>query len=487
MNSRLFFSGKWRLYESKKEYNGILDINTDSNDILLTLYLPADVHRPFPQVEYKNHIPYIIGQVITGDSFLLYDCTLYPNESSFYEVTKQVIRAKYAFRGKNINSISDIKFTKALLDYGNILKWVDLCNLEYKYREQYGYFLQWNNDNDIKLNLHMGPAITFCGSLDPIVSGLKFADHAGFSQKILVAFNFENEVEWKELLWYSHALQYLMGLGMQQKIWLKSAMLIRTFKRGLHLEDCYIHVYLGIDSGNTPWDRFVAKSANQREYLFTLRDLVEISALDSWMRNFDMVRPILDLYFMFYLIEREVIEITFINTVQALETFHSRIYANNYGAYRIRVASLMNTMAKAGHSDSDLQIWEEMLLDEHQQRASQVFLRSRLADMIIAEGNEPFVPSRFTIQDYITRIVMTRNYYTHYNEKYAEKIFPKSEIPYLNVELAIALEYHFLVLLGFEERVAKEKIMKKMQRIDAAHLDAQQNVRKHDEVNPYMT
>jgi len=54
------------------------------------------------------------------------------------QYTQQIIYAKYAFWGLSVNSSEEIRFTKVIFDFGNIIAWSDLCNYEWEFAENGG-------------------------------------------------------------------------------------------------------------------------------------------------------------------------------------------------------------------------------------------------------------------------------------------------------------------------------------------------------------
>lgn len=95
-----------------------------------------------------------------------------------------------------------------------------------------------------------------------------------------------------------------------------------------------------------------------------------------------------------------------------------------------------------------------------------MFLRSRLADLAFADGVLPFWPNHQFPSDYIKRIVITRNYYTHYDPAKEGQAFSLEELAAVNGHLMALIEYHILILLGFDRDKVRKRTAEKISRID---------------------
>ena len=171
-----------------------------------------------------------------------------------------------------------------------------------------------------------------------------------------------------------------------------------------------------------------------------------------------MLKPVLDLYFSTFSKAYEP-EITFLNLMQALETYHARFFANDLDEYRARVEELVNSFSQ--ESDNRKR-WSLFLFSENQEKSRYIHLRSRLADLIFGEGRLLLFPRVPPTSDPISKLVHTRNYYTHYKPELLEKAYSPEELPWVACYLEALLQYHLLVLLGFEPDEVRMKMVEKV-------------------------
>lgn len=135
----------------------------------------------------------------------------------------------------------------------------------------------------------------------------------------------------------------------------------------------------------------------------------------------------------------------FLNVTQALETYHSRFkYGGDIKGFveRIDEVILKKRPYSARKEDTKFLMAKSKKF---------VTLKSRLAELLLAEFNIHFYTGKIKYIDFPNTITVTRNYYTHYDEKLKSRIIKKSELAsYVRILIAI-LEYYILEELGFKD------------------------------------
>ena len=183
-------------------------------------------------------------------------------------------------------------------------------------------------------------------------------------------------------------------------------------------------------------------------YLYRFEEISSPERFARWCEVFPKLRPILDLYFGATMNENETDEMIFLNLVQALETLHARFITNKVKEYFRRVDQLTENYPK-----KEAEKWHVFLVDQGQERNKNgIYLRSRLADLAFAEGDilNLTLGDEIDLEEFIQKVIFTRNYYTHYDDTKLERSFVLEDIPYVNRILTGLLQYHILKLLGFE-------------------------------------
>ena len=465
--------GTWKIFEKDRLYQGELHINYDNRVIALEILLPASEEVPVPSAPYKGKIPYICGTLFSGAKILLYDCFTGQEHTHVMQYTRQIIYAKYAFWGLSVNSIEEIKFNKAIFDFGNIIAWSDLCNYEWEFLEGGGSNLTWIHKEPVKFKGRENLEITFTPSQGSI-GGDMFEKEIKARQQILVELEYSETVKWEVIMDDALSMQYLIGLGINQKVEIDSAkychpsIYIEISKTDGISEKIYRPVDMVFGTGK------VEPTQNTKPYdcLYTLSNVKENNTFIRWNENYSMLKPVLDLYFMAFSHANRTPEMLFLNLMQALETYHARFIIDDAKLYSHRVDNLVDSFCQG---NSNTEQWKDFLLDKGQKKnTSRIYLRSRLADLVFANGVLPFWPKGCFLDRYIRKIIDTRNYYTHYNQATFEKAFTKEELPWINGHLLALLQYHLLILMGFDTDEVRKKTIEKIDEIDNAY-----HIREH--------
>ncbi len=463
-------AGTWKFYEKVTLYQGELHINYEKQVIALEIIIPASEEKPMPRPPYIGKIPYICGTIFSGAKILLYNCTTGKEHAHVGSHTTQIIYADYAFWGLESSSEDEIKFTKANFDFGEIIEWSGLCSYFWDFNESGDHILQWNRNELISAKLSDNLKVTFMPKQGSF-GGNKYSKEQTVTQHISVELSYENLTTWEAIIEDTKCVQYLIGLGMNKSIeiheanYYHSSIFSEYENADGELEKVYNHIPMIFGTGKTN----LSQNTRQSDYLFTLEDILNYNVFEKWRINYHMLKPILDLYFTAFYGTAGTPEMLFLNLTQALETFHARFVTDDIKVYSKRVDDLIESFC---NGKGNIEQWKDFLLDEGQAKnSSRIFLRSRLADLAFAEGVLPFWPDRKLPSTYITKVVDTRNYYTHYNSKKLEKAFKKGELPRVNGHLLALLEYHLLVLMGFSTSEVRKRTVEKVNRInDGYHI-----------------
>lgn len=187
-------------------------------------------------------------------------------------------------------------------------------------------------------------------------------------------------------------------------------------------------------------------------YLFTLDELLKVDGFHSWFVNYDELKPVLDLFLMAYSDKVRTSEGYFLNLVQALECFHKRFVAKTIDEFRIRIEGILENVVP----ETEREYYEALFYGDGD-TPKDVHLRMRLIDLLYADGQRPFILNMNQCDAFATKVKDTRNYYTHYDSGNAKKKFRKEHYPGINEMLMAILEYHIMVLLGFDASKAATK------------------------------
>ncbi|MFK4881242.1 HEPN domain-containing protein [Lactococcus petauri] len=198
----------------------------------------------------------------------------------------------------------------------------------------------------------------------------------------------------------------------------------------------------------------------ERLAIVRLEDLIKNDSIRSYMSIYERVEPIIELYLeMLHNEEISTIRL-FLNVVEALETYHSRFKANTIEEFHKRIDDLISKIP-----DGNKELTENFLLGKPKNKKGRkqtyIFLKNRLADLIIADYKINFDIGDINVLDFPEIISATRNYYIHYDESIKDRvrILSKKEIGVYNNALIVILEFYIYSELGFrEERGLRKKL-----------------------------
>ncbi|WP_161980551.1 HEPN domain-containing protein [Streptococcus sp. S784/96/1] len=451
MSGLEIYSGKFEYEDTKEEYQGELQIDKINNVITLTLTISSPNLNIIPRFPLESEIKVIYGKLLSGKSIMLYDCYVIDrsNHKNFTKsglnYTKQVIKANYLFETDVRLGTEGLLITSAQVDFGNILEWANLCHYTWR-GDGTSRNPIWIENDPVSINVRDGLGVTFIPSRNTGILD-DYQEKIELSQKVYTEFQYEQPVKWENFLEDIKKVEHLIGFGLQRSVrfeGIKCQLLEDDSEDKFWIDE----VILGIGR--------IGNINNQHPYffLYNLETITEEAHFSKWIEYYEKLKPILDLYFLildnrYYLTS----ELVFLNMVQALETFHARFITDDVKNYITRSKSLVERYC-------DYEGWLAFLCDDRQQKNRSIYLKSRLADLMFADGQHLEMEPQ-----YIQKIVDTRNYYTHYNPKKLERSFTKSELPIVNYKLKLLLEFHIQKLIGFDEVNLKEKYLESIRRL----------------------
>lgn len=458
------YGGTWKLFQKETQYQGELHFSEGDRFIALEILIPASEGNSIPTAPYIGKVPYICGTLFSGARVLLYDCSTGMEQNYVMSFTRQIIYAKYAFWGLSIDSLDDMKFSAAIINFEDVIAWSGLCKYEWNYCENESSSLSWIHKDSIEVKWNENLKLTFSPQQGKI-GGDMFKKEICVYQHILFEFSYTRLTDWNAIMEDVLCIQYLIGLGVNHYVEIDKIKYIHPSifhelpRENGASEKIAQPAELSIGTGKIE----ARKESHVYEYLFTLEELVHAGALQKWRDNYAALKPVLDLYFTAFSNNIGTPEMLFLNITQALETFHARFVTDDAKTYPDRVNKLLSSFcANSGNSEK----WKTFLIDDLQRKSkNRILLRTRLVDLAFADGKLPFWPTNTLPVSYIQRVVDSRNYYTHYSTEKHDLAFTRGELRWVNGQLLALMEYHLLVFLGFETDQVRKKTVEKIGRI----------------------
>lgn len=459
-------SGSWILSPDSPAYDGELVIDEEEGVLALVLTIRKTEEDPFPA---GLEVPSLIcGTTSVGAKVTLYGCRGGHVHYQLLQFTQQVIYIRYAFWGIQTFSEDDLLFSRIDLDLGNITPWASLSRIESRFDDDGAYLCRWIHEEAISYQRDDGSTLEFVPTLKS-TSNSFYEPKAVIEHGITVSLLYDEPVTWAAVLDDVCIAESLVSLGMHEDVSVQSMKYLPAVVDVPHDDPSVARALAA-----SPPMREITVCAGRRstgtksrlyEYLFDLKQFAAVEGFEHWFAYYSRLKPVLNLYLMAFSEKVSSPEIYFLNLMQALETFHTRFVIDGRKAYRTRVEGLVASAFNfGGASKVERFLWSS----QQDQYKAKIILKSRLADLFYADGTYPIPYSLSSCEKFLTRVTMSRHYYTHYDGRKAAKAFSKSELRDVNDILMIILEHHILVLLGFDANEVAGKTFSKIDRLKRA-------------------
>ncbi len=206
-----------------------------------------------------------------------------------------------------------------------------------------------------------------------------------------------------------------------------------------------------------PIEVFTAPPAGKVDLLmpFSYRKIAGVfeEVIANWFACREHLEPVFNLYFDVHYNRFRFNENSFLNTIQAIETFHRRTGKNNVldkEEHKKRIEGILKTV-----NAEDAKWLKEKLMFSNEPS-----LHQRLEDLIDSYHTQLLAKIIGDKQAFIQRVKWSRNYYTHYDSSNEKKALTDSELFYENEKLKILLKTCLLREIGFDEDTIGE-VMKR--------------------------
>ncbi len=395
----------------------------------------------------------ILGISAQGQLITLYDCqelayNLYPPGA-----TTSKFSAKYTFIGIHLSQPAEIKFNRLIVHYALLDDWLGISGFEIT-RD----FDDENLERVITIKYQSPQPVILCELEDRTIS-VKFSwkgprhtqvqKEAEITQRPYVIFSLNNgkELEIESLVRDLNHFQNFLTLSISKSVYPTE---IHCFTSKLTDEG---------SSNRIPVQVFYQLVEEPREFkpllpkemLFAYTDIgnqVE-EVLTRWFDKFEMLEPVLYLYFSTLKNRPIYVNHKFQNIVAALEAYHRRTTINQEispDEHEARIKSILEKLPEA-HKE-----WLEGKL----KYSNEPPLRKRLKELVERFENslKPYIEDK---KKFIEKVIATRNFQTHFDEELKTKAaIDGVEIYKLVVPLGIILESALMSELGFDlEKITK--------------------------------
>ena len=180
--------------------------------------------------------------------------------------------------------------------------------------------------------------------------------------------------------------------------------------------------------------------------------------INNWIKGYEQILPAFNLYFLARMGAQTYLEERFLTLAQGLETYHRRT-SDEKQMDEVEFDELVETLIE--NCPEEKRDWLERKLIF----ANEIVLRKRIKRLI-----EPFKDlfgNKEKRKKLINRIVDTRNYLTHYDQRLKAKAAEGLDLHILCQKMEVLFQLHFLQLIGFSQEeissIADHQLKRKLQ------------------------
>jgi len=467
-------SGKWNILGQIKNINGELLINEREGLIRLNLYYDNELKDSITNKKMPKIIPLINGTLFHGAYISLIDCEVVYRHNYNNRHNTVIIDANYAVSGAKFNNLEEAKFDKIIYTLSNITSWANLCNFTYKAEENKDLII-WNKEDSISFQINDQVNVLFY----PYNEKDNYKNSINMKEKIGVKISYKEPKSISDSKEDIQSIIDLIMLSTNADVTIEKVQCcnhITSYKVKDKIVENLTKVYISQPLKDKkelwPWT-----------FLFKLQDLIENNKeyLSNWYSKYDKLKPILNLYTSTFKYPNMPIEIHFLNSVQALETYHSRFKCGKKVKKYIKRINTILSKCPEGVKEEHL----KHLVSDVQKENDYIILKSRLSDLLLAEFEFVFYKfgRRFWPYEFVDKVVNTRHYYTHYSESKESKAMKGVDLLVASKILRTVLEYYLLKEIGFEQEYIKEKIRYKQDQIEIYYDEVKRSKAIFEDVN----
>lgn len=444
------YKGIWWLPDKPKEQiSGTFRFTPNEGAIL-------ELIGSFKDIKNMNKIlqpEIILGVSSNGKNITLHNCFETKSSSSFPGFQTSSFYANLVFIGAHFQKSEDLKFKSISVRYLHLDEWVNISGFDIKpFREKekkeaiIRYKLPEPFQADISdrfkilINFRAtGPSFSFVQK------------EATIKQSTEVKIETSQDKPFEEYQKIMFHIRNFLTLGITKPVYpLAIAGLTEVNKEMVNDKAYYPPVEVFYRLSEIPKEH---KTLFPVDMLFTFNDISSRFEpfLRNWYEKADLLEPVYDLYFGTFYNPRMYLEHRFLSFIQAIESFHQRVYGGKYLSdedYKVVYDALVAAIPdgfKGGLKNR---------LKEYLKYGNEFSLRKRLEE--IFDKHQDILDKVIKNKSaFIEKVVDTRNYLTHYDKELRERATGEEDLYRLTQKLKMCLEICLLTEVGFSSEEVK--------------------------------
>lgn len=464
MEEDIRMNGDWYIPETNETIAGTLYINKVQKRIWLQLTRAASKDDFMGQIRVHGKTDIIKGSIDTGGTILLYDCKIGGQHNYLGQRTTVSVSVRAAFWNLDIENKEELIFSKVVIDFGEIIDWAGLCSFKWNVEDDYrDEKLEWKYSSDVEFEIDNNIKLRVVPHLGSKQMGDITKKEATIKQAVYMQLEYQQAVCWDTIIKDIRIIDHLLALGVNKAVYIEEIWYYHESNKDKTGFIRKLDAFLG----DAKAGKYQAQAGDWIYYLFTLSDLTgnDYHCLKNWYSKYDLLGSIVELYETAYNYPGISSEMLFLNLAQALETYHARFVSNDLKKY----IKLVDVFLRESYNLTDYDKFDEhilsyrhILIAQDEKRTRSITLKSRLGYLFLARFEIIFEYLDYKMDEFIQKVVDTRNYYTHYSIDKKEKIFSRHQLPYVNGILLGVLQYYILKEIGIKEEHIEKVVCQQM-------------------------
>jgi len=382
----------------------------------------------------------ILGISSDGKNITLHKCFETKSNLSFPGLLTSSFYANRAFVGAHFQKTKDIKFKSLSVHYLYLDEWFNVSGFDIQHLfDEKEVVIRYKLPEPTQAAIDDYKIFLDVRATGPTHSIVQ--KEASIKQRMYIRIEPSGEKSFDEYLSIMYRIQNFLSLGITEPVYPLVIEGITEVNKVMIDDKTYnppVKVYYRVS--DIP---MAPKTLLPFDMLFTFKDISDRfeDFLKNWFKKTDLLEPVYNLYFGTLYNPRMYLEHRFLSLVQAIESYHRRTMKNfelSEEEHEKRIMEILNAVPH-GHKK-----W----LRNKLAYSNEPNLRRRLKEILekFADVLDKFIPKK---DSFINKVVTTRNYLTHYDEKLKEQSAEGEELYRLTQKLKILLEICLLKELGF--------------------------------------
>lgn len=384
----------------------------------------------------------IIGTIENDGLVTLEDCFYTKRNFAFGGITKSKIHVQRVLVGAAWGKGEPVTFNSLSFTVECFDDWLGVSGITVDSKLEKGEVdISYKRPENINFKLNNGMELQICFGFSspgvPVGSEVRLTQRAGLK---LISYEPESLSVFTEL---AYKITNLLCFAIDATVSLKNVVAKSSELLGdLGNGDTY-QVPIKVYYPSIPFAEEVPEK-QWFQMLFRYRQ-IESNAQDvlkNWLSAYDIIAPALSLYFSTKIGAHKYLDGKFLALAQGLETYHRRT-SDEKLMPQSEFESLMSELVES--CPESRREWLEGRL----MYGNEISLRKRLCKIV--EPFKDWLGDKADRKRLLTKIVDTRNYLTHYDERLKRKAAQGEELWVLCQKMEVIFQLHFLKVLRFTE------------------------------------